>query len=84
MLAGTNPGQVTLARMLDVAHVLLVEAFQSVGMNLVEAIERVSVLGNEPLTAEGAVEPAARPPDEAANERSLVALEEMMKGVSLA
>ena len=79
-MAGTHVESVTLPRMLDVAHVMLVEAFQSVGMNLVDAIERVRDLGVErPQETE-----AAAPPDEVSNEESLRALEEMMKGVSLA
>jgi hypothetical protein len=66
----------TLPKVLDVGHVMLVEAFQSVGMNIVEAVERVANLGMPE-----AAQTAPEPPSEMDNDTSLMALEQMMSQV---
>jgi hypothetical protein len=85
-LTGANPSNVTFPEMVNVGFALLVEAYEQIGVNRIDAIERVELIGMEPTDEEQTMV-ASLPPREinesqvaSENDRSLLALMEMMKG----
>jgi hypothetical protein len=67
----------TLRRFLDAGYALLVEAWQGVGSQLLESIERA----DESLGLRAAGKPVAVTPSPVDNDRALAELNAMMAGV---
>lgn len=66
-------------RMISVGFVLLVEAYRSVGVNTIEALDRVAALGEEVPDGQAPPEQVPTPSD---NDLALMELQKMMGGLA--